>query len=53
MNIYKIHVEDRNYEDWKIYDATTMELLSRDIFKCDPIKEKLMNGDIFKIIRIK
>ena len=51
MNIYKIHVEDRNYEDWKIYDATTMELLSRDIFKCDPIKEKLMNGDIFKIIK--
>lgn len=49
MNMYKIHVNDRNYKDWCVYDATTMELLTNDDISFDPIKEKLINGDIFKI----
>lgn len=53
MNMYKIHVEDRNYSTWAVYDATTMELLSSETFNFDPINEKLVNGDIFKIINDK
>lgn len=53
MNIFKIHVEDRDYSTWVVYDATTMELLSPDKFNFNPINEKLINGDIFKIINNK
>ena len=49
MNMYKIHVSDRNYNEWCVYDATTMELLEKENFNFDPIKEKLINGDIFKL----
>ena len=49
MDLFKIHVEDRKYETWNIYDATTMELLNNKEIKFDPIKEKLINGDIFKL----
>ena len=49
MDLFKIHVEDRKYETWNIYDATTMELLNNGEIKFDPIKEKLINGDIFKL----
>lgn len=49
MNTFKIHVNDRNYEEWCVYDATTMELLPKENYTFDPIKEKLINGDIFKL----
>lgn len=49
MNTLKIHVNDRNYEEWCVYDATTMELLPKENYTFDPIKEKLINGDIFKL----
>lgn len=50
MNLYKINVNDRNYNEWCVYDATTMELLKNEELTFDPIKEKIINGDIFKII---
>ena len=49
----KIHVEDRNYTSWNIYDATTMELLPKKDFDFNPVKEKLINGDIFKLVNDK
>lgn len=41
---YKIHVDNRNYETWHLYDVKTMEKIEKTI---NPIKEKLFHDDIF------
>ena len=38
---YKIHVLDRKYSKWELYNATTLDLEKEDI---DPVKNKLFNG---------
>jgi len=43
---YKIHVLDRKYKKWDIYNSATMELSTLDI---DPVQNKLFNHDIFSI----
>uniref|UniRef100_A0A6C0DGR5 RNB domain-containing protein n=1 Tax=viral metagenome TaxID=1070528 RepID=A0A6C0DGR5_9ZZZZ len=44
MTIYKIIMEDRNYSNWKIYDANNFEKKELQI---DPIENKLFSNDIF------
>ena len=44
---YKIHVLDRKYSKWELYNATTLDLEKEDI---DPVKNKLFNHDVFSII---
>jgi len=46
---YKIYINDRQYEDYEIYDSNTMKKLE-DPPKINPIKSKLINGDIFSMV---
>ena len=41
---YKIHIDNRNYETWNLYNIKTMEKIEKNI---SPIKEKLFHNDIF------
>ena len=41
---YKIHVLDRKYNSWEIYDAATLQLTEFDI---KPVMQKLFNHDVF------
>ena len=45
---YKIYINDRQYENYEIYDSHTMKRLENPP-KINPIISKLMNGDIFSI----
>ncbi len=46
MNIqYKIHINDRNYQSWSIYNSSTLEQVN--ISGLEPIKEKLFSNDVF------
>ena len=45
---YKIYIKERNYEEFVIYDSKTMKKIDSPP-KIDPIKSKIMNGDIFEI----
>jgi exoribonuclease R len=42
---YKIHIDDRNYENWYLYDVSTSEKIEN--VNINPIKEKLFHNDIF------
>ena len=42
---YKIHIDDRNYENWNLYDVSTSEKIEN--VNINPIKEKLFHNDIF------
>ncbi len=42
---YKIHINDRNYENWNLYDVSTSEKIEN--VNINPIKEKLFHNDIF------
>ena len=44
---YKIHVLDRKYSKWELYNSATLDLEKEDI---DPVKNKLFNHDVFSII---
>lgn len=48
MSLLKININNRNYSNWTIFDATTLETISVDI-ESNPIQHKLFSGDIFKI----
>lgn len=48
MKKYKIYIIGRNYESFDIYESDKMKKLESPP-KIDPIKSKLMNGDIFEI----
>ncbi len=45
MKQYKISIHDRNYNLWSICDANTHEEV--EPLEIDPIKDKLLSGDIF------
>ncbi len=45
MTLYKIHVDNRNYGSYSIFNATTMELTMLDDF--NPIEHKLFTNDVF------
>ena len=54
---YKIHVNNRNYETWNLYNIKTMEKIDNEKIENEkienekinisPIKEKLFHNDIF------
>jgi len=46
MTTYKIHINDRNYSSWEIFDNATLQKVSLVI---DPLKEKLFSNDVFII----
>ena len=43
--MYKIHINDRNYQSWDIYNSDTLEKV--DNINVDPIVSKLFTNDIF------
>ena len=43
---YKIHVLDRKYSKWELYNSATLDLEKEDI---DPVENKLFNHDVFSI----
>jgi exoribonuclease R len=46
MTLLKIIIDNRNYSNWTIYNATTLEPISVDL-ECNPIQHKLFTGDVF------
>jgi len=48
MKKYKIYIIGRNYESFDIYESDKMKKLESPP-KIDPVKSKLMNGDLFEI----
>ena len=45
MTLYKINIDNRNYESWNIFNANTLELIILEEF--NPIQHKLFNNDVF------
>ena len=45
MALYKINIDNRNYESWNIFNANTLELIILEEF--NPIQHKLFNNDVF------
>ena len=46
MTLLKIIIDNRNYSNWSIFNATTLEPISVNI-ECNPIQHKLFTGDVF------
>ena len=49
-DVYKIHINDREYSSYNIYKNEHLELINLEI---DPIKNKLFSDDVFSIDNIK
>ena len=45
---YKIHVNNRNYSSWEIYETTNFQKIDL-LFELDPFKNKLFSNDVFYI----
>lgn len=45
----KFKVEDRNYNDWDLYDYNSLNKVDKSQFNVDPIKDRLLNQDILDI----
>ena len=43
---YKIHVLDRKYSKWELYNSSTLDLEKKEI---EPVENKLFNHDVFSI----
>jgi len=48
MTPLKITIDNRNYSNWSIFNATTLEPISVNI-ESNPIQHKLFSGDVFAI----
>ena len=45
MTYYKININNRNYDSWTIYNATTLEVVTINEF--NPLEHKLLTDDVF------
>ena len=45
MTLYKIHIDNRNYGSWTIFNATTLEPITLEEF--NPVEHKLFTNDVF------
>jgi exoribonuclease R len=48
QQLYKIHVNNRNYSSWEIYETTNFQKMNLS-FELDPFKNKLFSNDVFCI----
>jgi exoribonuclease R len=48
MALFKIIIDNRNYANWSILNASNLEPSSVDL-ECNPIQYKLFTGDVFTI----
>jgi exoribonuclease R len=49
MTILKFKSDDRNYVSWYLYDASTLKLIDKERYNINPVNDKLLNQDIFKV----
>jgi exoribonuclease R len=47
-NNIRFRTNDNNYDEWFIYDSTSLNELSKEDYHIDPIKLKLFNQDTFR-----
>jgi len=45
MNVYKIHVNDRNYTSWEVFETVNFQKMELDI--PNPIESKMFSNDVF------
>lgn len=45
-NTYKLHVNDRSYASWQVFETTTFNKIELDI---DPVGSKLFSNDVFTL----
>ena len=45
MNVYKIHVNDRNYTSWEIFE--TVHFQKVELALINPIESKIFSNDVF------
>lgn len=45
MTLYKIHIDNRNYCSWSLFNDTTLESITIDGF--NPVEHKLFTNDVF------
>jgi exoribonuclease R len=45
MTLYKIHIDNRNYGSWTVFNATTMEPITLE--GLNPAEHKLFSNDVF------
>ena len=45
MNVYKIHVNDRNYTSWEVFETVNFQKVELDI--PNPIESKMFSNDVF------
>jgi exoribonuclease R len=48
--LIRFRCEDKLYNEWEIYDSSSLSKLDKDLFDIDPIKNKIFNQDTFKYI---
>jgi exoribonuclease R len=48
MTYYKININNRSYDSWTIYNATTLEVVSLNNELFNPLEHKLLTDDVFK-----
>ena len=46
MDVFKIHVNDRNYSSWNIFETSNFQLVNLEI---NPVENKLFSNDVFSI----
>jgi len=46
MERIKFKCNDRNYEDWDLYNADTLNIIDKTLYNVNPIVNKLFNQDI-------
>jgi len=46
MNTFKIHVNDRNYTSWSIFDTIHFQSAN---FSINPLEQKLFSNDVFRL----
>jgi exoribonuclease R len=45
MNVYKIHVNDRNYTSWEVFETVNFQKVELDM--PNPIESKMFSNDVF------
>ena len=46
MQKIKFKCDTRNYDKWDLYDSTSFNLLDKEKYDVDPLRDKLFNQDI-------
>lgn len=45
----KFSSQSRDYSEWCLYDASSLQSVDKSLYRINPVKNKLFNQDIFKV----